>query len=132
MVTTQEYYQKNREKILKETRDRYQANPEKYIAYQKEYRNKNRELVAQKTRAKREARQLEAIAMLGGKCQRCNQEFDPVCYDFHHIDPTQKEVTIGENMLIGEDRFFTEVKKCILLCSNCHRLTHKELRTNAN
>ena len=132
MPTSPEYYQRNRERILKYTKERYFANKEKYLEYQREYRKNNRVLLNAKTKSKRNKRLLEAINLLGGKCQRCNQEFDPVCYDFHHIDPSQKDVTIGENMLIGKERLFAEVKKCQLLCSNCHRITHKELRNNDN
>lgn len=131
MPTTPEYYQKNKEKILQKSKERYKKKKAELIEYQKRYRSENRNLINTRVRDKRLRRLKDAIELLGGKCQRCLQTFDPVCYDFHHVDPSQKDVTIGENMLIGEDRFFNEVKKCMLLCSNCHRITHKELR-NAN
>lgn len=131
MATSPEYYQKNKSRILEYSRKKYLEDREKYLEYQRQYRLKNREKLNKKTKDKRSSRLIEAIESLGGKCSMCLQGFDPVCYDFHHLDPKEKDVTIGENMLISKTRFFAEVKKCVLLCSNCHRLTHKELR-NAN
>lgn len=106
----------------------YQRNKDKIAEYQRRYRKENKEFLRVRNKNKRRERLLEAVEMLGGKCQRCQQEYDPVCYDFHHTDPSQKELTIGENMLLSKERLFNEVKKCVLLCANCHRLTHKELK----
>lgn len=108
--------------------DYYQRNKEKVAEYQRKYRKENQEFLRVRNRNKRRARWLEAIELLGGKCSKCHQIFDPVCYDFHHTDPKEKELTIGENMLLGKERLFKEIKKCVLLCANCHRLTHKELK----
>lgn len=128
MATSSEYYQANRERIQNYNKDRYQQNKEVIKEYQQKYRKENKKFLATRNRHKRQGRQLKAIHLLGGKCSRCNEVFDPVCYDFHHIDPSHKEFTIGSSMLLGESRFFNEVRKCILLCANCHRLVHKELR----
>lgn len=126
-MTSPEYYQKNKERILARTHERYMADKEKFLDYQREYRKTNRALVTAKTKAKRRARWDYAINLLGGCCSKCKQVFDSVCYDLHHVDPTQKEFTIGENMLVGKEKFEAEVKKCVLLCANCHRLEHKEI-----
>ena len=126
-MTSTKYYLENKEKILAQTRARYLKNKDKYLEYQRNYRKQNRALVSKKLRLKREDRWAYAIQLLGGCCSKCKQVFDPVCYDLHHVDPSQKEFTIGENMLVGKDRFEAEVNKCILLCANCHRLEHKEI-----
>lgn len=61
----------------------------------------------------------------GGKCHSCELVSHPSVYDFHHIDPTQKSFSVGDKtstikwLLIQE-----ELKKCVMLCSNCHRLLH--------
>jgi predicted metal-binding protein len=122
-----EYYLKNRDKLLQQSRERYLNKKQELLEYQREYRKKNRKLVTEKNRNKRKDRLLKAIDMLGGKCNRCNTTYEPCVYDFHHTDPAEKDFTIGENMLVGEERFFNEIKKCVLLCANCHRLTHKEI-----
>ena len=121
-----EYYQKNRDKHLADGKARYQLQKEEHLEYQRNYRKENRELVTTKSRNKRKDRLLSAITLLGGKCNRCHGVFEPCVYDFHHIDPNIKDFTIGENMLVGKDRFFNEISKCILLCANCHRLEHNK------
>ena len=40
-----------------------------------------------------------------------------------HKDPSKKEFTIGTKN-IGFKRLSEEIKKCILLCANCHRELH--------
>jgi predicted HNH restriction endonuclease len=45
-------------------------------------------------------------------------------YDFHHIDPSIKEEGIGTLINKGWKRLEAELKKCIVLCSNCHRIEH--------
>jgi predicted HNH restriction endonuclease len=44
--------------------------------------------------------------------------------DFHHNIPTEKEISISELCYKGWERVKTELKKCTLLCSNCHRTLH--------
>jgi hypothetical protein len=45
--------------------------------------------------------------------------------DFHHEDPSTKEYDV--NRLISNGQFKKageELKKCIVLCANCHRIHH--------
>lgn len=57
-------------------------------------------------------------------CQRC-PEADPICIDFHHLDSTNKEANIATLVTRGnKNRLLEELKKCIPLCSNCHRKEH--------
>lgn len=46
--------------------------------------------------------------------------------DFHHIDPSTKINHIAEmvNSSYSLDTLKAEIKKCILLCANCHRVLH--------
>ncbi len=59
-------------------------------------------------------------------CARC-PERDPVCLDFHHRDGAKKEHAVakivGGNSL-SQKTIEREVKKCIVLCANCHRKEH--------
>ena len=64
-------------------------------------------------------------------CKRCKYDNYGGSIDFHHIDPAKKELRISA------DRWFSknentkkEVKKCILLCKNCHYEIHQLFRTN--
>jgi len=59
------------------------------------------------------------------KCISCG-ESDPVCLDFHHLDPDKKDYSIAtmfSNYMTLDD-IYKEISKCICLCSNCHRKFH--------
>jgi transcription elongation factor Elf1 len=62
------------------------------------------------------------------KCSRCSED-DFVCLDFHHIDPSQKEISIATAIhnSLSMEKIKQEVDKCIVLCSNCHRKEHHRL-----
>lgn len=65
---------------------------------------------------------------LGGKieCSICGYTsncFAP--FDFHHIDPATKEFGIHKRIDSSPFiRWKTELDKCVLVCSNCHRKIH--------
>lgn len=66
-------------------------------------------------------RQIIIDAKTNRKCLFCDEnEF--VCLDFHHIDKTTKEVDVSQARSIRE--VTEEIKKCIVVCSNCHRKLH--------
>ena len=69
---------------------------------------------------------LKAVKYKGGACGRCGGVFHPSVYDFHHIDPTQKDADPGTFMGRKWETIKKELDKCVLLCANCHRLTHAE------
>lgn len=54
-------------------------------------------------------------------------ESEPVCIDFHHIDPNEKEFTIGKYRSRSKEWLTQEISKCVCLCSNCHRKVHAGL-----
>lgn len=63
------------------------------------------------------------------KCERCG--FDhPATLDFHHKDPKTKEFGISTAKTSGgrsRDEILEEIKKCEVLCSNCHRIEHSNI-----
>ncbi len=58
-------------------------------------------------------------------CIRCG-EAHPACLDFHHRNPEDKDIDVG--LIVrqgwGIARVEQELKKCDVLCSNCHRKLH--------
>lgn len=61
----------------------------------------------------------------GGKCSKCGYDKCQAALDFHHIDPSQKEMNLAMSAStknINKKR--EECRKCVLLCSNCHREEH--------
>lgn len=62
----------------------------------------------------------------GGKCIKCGYNTCLKALEFHHIDPTQKDFTISNDHFKLLDAI-EESKKCVLLCSNCHKELHDNL-----
>ena len=69
-------------------------------------------------------RKLEAIEYKGGKCLDCGNVFPYFVYDFHHLDPNEKEMGWEKMRKVSKERLYAELDKCVLLCSNCHRIRH--------
>jgi hypothetical protein len=58
-------------------------------------------------------------------CKACKKENDPVCLDFHHLDPTKKDLSIAKLVSNkSKQRMLDEIKKCVVVCANCHRKIH--------
>lgn len=58
-------------------------------------------------------------------CAKCGDKRGYVL-DYHHLNPTEKENTIARltSNTSKLDKTFEEIKKCIVLCANCHREFH--------
>lgn len=69
-------------------------------------------------------RKKDAIKYKGGKCYDCQGIFPYVVYDFHHLNPAEKEFQWPQLKLRSDKAIKKELDKCILLCSNCHRIRH--------
>jgi transcription elongation factor Elf1 len=50
----------------------------------------------------------------------------PACLDFHHRDPKEKHKKISLMLDYTKKRILEEVKKCDVLCKNCHAINHWE------
>jgi len=69
-------------------------------------------------------RKRKAVILLGGKCCKCGYDKCLNALQFHHIDPSKKEFDWNKlRQKVWED-VITELKKCILLCANCHTELH--------
>ncbi len=62
------------------------------------------------------------------------KEAEPVCLDFHHIDPATKNKEVSHWVHVRSRlKALKEAKKCIVICANCHRKLHaKILSLNVN
>lgn len=56
-------------------------------------------------------------------CCLCKKEFEPVALDFHHKDDN-KEFTVANRVSISWETLLVEIKKCVVVCANCHRKLH--------
>ena len=64
----------------------------------------------------------------GGKCTICGLCDDAIVYDFHHLDPNTKDFAMTAKIRSWE-KIIAEVKKCVMVCSHCHRKIHAGLVT---
>ena len=87
----------------------YEKNKERLLEYQK---NRYKEL-------------LDVFQEWKGtlKCSRCG-ETDSACLDFHHSDPSQKEVGVIRQITKSISSVLRELRKCVVVCANCHRRIH--------
>jgi hypothetical protein len=95
-----EYYQKNKEKLL---RNQHQKNTRRV--------------------AKRRAWVRQYKAQKG--CSRCSEK-EPCCLQFHHRNPSEKLFDIGctDALQMSMERLLKEIAKCDILCANCHAKHH--------
>lgn len=71
----------------------------------------------------------DCVEYKGGKCIRCEYNKCIDALEFHHRDPSKKEFTISQIKGKSLDsKVKKELDKCDILCSNCHREKHFDLR----
>ncbi len=67
----------------------------------------------------------QAVDYLGGCCVICGYNKCLAALEFHHTDPTVKEHKLTYIVCRWTwKRVLEELRKCILVCSNCHREIH--------
>ncbi len=72
-------------------------------------------------------RKLDMIKYKGSKCEDCNMDANNQNYylfDFHHNDPSQKDMAWERMRKISLSKCLEEIDKCSLLCCMCHRTRH--------
>ena len=117
------------------------------------YRNKNQRVCKPCTEKRKKKRRRDnkkaLVALRGGKCELCG--YDKCIYwiiwllewekkhkknkenwtipsrnaalDFHHIDPNTKFKAVA-HLSYNLKLMIEEAKKCVMVCSNCHREIH--------
>lgn len=84
------------------------------------------------TKRRRKIRQ-KAIEFLGGKCMKCGYNKYQEVLEFHHRNPSKKDFNIlSKGYCRSWERVKNEIIKCDLLCANCHRETHVEIKNIKN
>lgn len=84
----------------------------------------NRDRRKRAANLRNQRRKWVVVEHFGEECHDCKQSFLPCVYDFHHLDPTKKDVNPSQAMTMSLERMWKELDKCIMLCANCHRLRH--------
>lgn len=106
-------------------------NPEQKKAYQKKYHAKwyednkesrKKQIKDRLKKLKQKFRELKSTK----SCEKCG-ESESFALDFHHVtinkrNNLSKMVHDG----LGWESLVEEMEKCIILCSNCHRIEHHD------
>lgn len=58
------------------------------------------------------------------QCEICGYDRVLHALELHHLDPSEKELEPSQMKSFQEDTIVQEMKKCQLLCANCHREAH--------
>ena len=64
-------------------------------------------------------------------CAHCGYKKDPVALDFHHINREDKFISVSSywrTSMVQFKKIKEEWAKCIVLCSNCHRIEEQRIR----
>jgi hypothetical protein len=72
---------------------------------------------------------IQMVDYKGGSCVRCGYNKYMGALEFHHLDPSEKDFNPSHlRKYKFDDRVKMELDKCILVCSNCHREIHHEIK----
>lgn len=84
---------------------------------------KNNVIAVKKWRKNLKKRMVEAF---GNACGICGYSKENYALDFHHLNPKEKDFTFSRIRANPKswDKIVIELRKCVLLCSNCHREVH--------
>lgn len=89
---------------------------------QEEWRKANLDRVRARNRKQHREKKRKAVEKFGGKCNNCGGEFHQSVFEFHHLDPAQKDFSPANAR--SWKQMESELDKCVMLCANCHRLAH--------
>lgn len=70
------------------------------------------------------AKKRRAIEYKGGRCNRCGYDQHYAALQFHHVEPSEKDVSWAKLRLRSWTKIEAELDKCELLCANCHAVEH--------
>lgn len=104
----------------------------KQAGYSKTYYEKNRELVISKVNVKKKIHKAWFVNYKKQlACVTCGHNH-PAALDFHHVEQKKSNKKVHKLVSDGntKKRILEEIDKCVVLCSNCHRIHHEEERKN--
>lgn len=119
-----------------ERAERYSLNKEQELEYGKLYKENNpekRRETSNRSAAKNRAWFRDFLNSIKNvPCFDCNGLFPPCAMDFDHRDPLTKLFNISEAQSKNEQILKEEIKKCDVVCANCHRIRENNRRRDRN
>ena len=90
--------------------------------YDKHFKNNSNSTYSQFKRA--DIRKKQMINFLGGCCSKCGYNKNYAALEFHHVKDKSFSLDSRKISNTSMSKLLEELKKCILLCSNCHKEHH--------
>lgn len=86
---------------------------------------------SEKVKKWRAATKQRMVDAMGGTCQCCGYNSCVNALAFHHIDPLKKDIGFSETRAnpVAWLKLVEELRKCILVCHNCHSEIHAGIRS---
>lgn len=78
------------------------------------------------TKSRKQTRE-DILYIHGCKCNICGYNRYSGALEFHHLDINEKDLGLSARDCGNFEKALEESKKCILLCSNCHKEVHANL-----
>jgi predicted HNH restriction endonuclease len=92
---------------------------------EKRYYEKNKDKIYENKTKRVKSMKVELIDILGGKCSTCGYSKCIAALEFHHERNKENNIAyIIKNK--SKQKALKEIRKCVLLCSNCHREVHNK------
>ena len=107
-------------------------NREYRLVYRRKWYAKNKKSeIAHVTRRKKQIKKWLQEYKKSLVCSKC-EENHPATLEFHHPAGLKKDRSVSEMVADGISikRVLEEIKKCEVLCSNCHKKIHYKERIN--
>lgn len=98
-------------------------------AFRKHRHRTCRECMNSDTIRKTQKKKLKVVALMGGACVSCGFNRYACSLVLHHVDPTSKDPQAAYMRMWSWKRTLAEIKKCVLLCANCHQAVHARALT---
>jgi hypothetical protein len=100
---------------------------EKRNECQRRHYERNKEAIKKKVSAQRKVSKAKWAAFKKTlSCLECGENH-PATLDFHHVNPHESDNKVHKLLASGAYlKAREEIKKCIVLCANCHRKHHYE------
>jgi len=115
-----EIYYLCKECYKKDRKNFYQKYREKILKQRKKYREKNIDKI---NKEREEKGKWFSEYKLNKGCQICGYNKCVSVLEFHHLDPNKKDIN-GSMGAYSLKRIKKEIENCILLCANCHKELH--------
>ena len=120
---------RTREYISGHNNRKYDDHKEHKRAWYHKHKEARKEIMCTWKKQNRYNRKWKVLEYLGDTCISCGLVHDkkntPI-FDLHHVIEEDKLFNLSAQKMTDRsmEEIWTEVEKCVILCSNCHRLHH--------